>query len=540
MLVISNVQSSDAGSYAAIAINMDGLDRSQFANVTVCSNQPCNFPWVWMKTFRGSDTNRFSYVSAMATDTQGNIYVTGSGSGYEKYLTIELGPDGQLLWTATYSDVSLNGDQANSLAVDSAGNCYVTGVSSSWKAPPWEGDNDYLTIKYDTAGEKLWEARYSTPTNGTAEARNDQALWVAVDAAGCAYVTGTHGILKYDAAGNPIWTNSFGGQFIVFSTNDNSVVVGPGFGGSVWGGDRGIKKLSAVGNELWSAPAITNLVAPPRLGSDGSIYAAVAYGYDWLASQGDIQTLKLDTNGVPIWTRFYNSPFNSIEKPMALDIDRDGNVFVAGWVCRTLAPEAQQTGAVDILLLKYSPAGNLLWSVLFNDSANRAEGPLDLRVDQDGNVYIAGSTELEATGQQRAALLLKYDADGNHLWTSRYPTGPGGGFYLRLSIADNGTLVVAGASLFESLGYQEQFLVASFAQNTPRLTMAGVPAPGVRQGCLVSPRGTQFDILANTNLTTTNWQGIGAVTNFNGLVPFFDTDAGQHPSRFYRARMSNP
>jgi hypothetical protein len=47
-------------------------------------------------------------------------------------------------------------------------------------------------------------------------------------------------------------------------------------------------------------------------------------------------------------------------------------------------------------------------------------------------------------------------------------------------------------------------------------------------------------MLATTNLVGTNWQSIGTVTNFNGLVPFFDTDAGQYPMRFYRARESFP
>ncbi len=538
MLVIGNVQPADAGSYAAISANLDGTGRSQFANVIVCSNEPCNFPWVWMKNFYGSGTDYGSSPQAMATDSQGNIYVTGYGVSSTTrtdfdYLTLKLGPDGQLIWAAVYGDASQNEDRTMDLALDSSGNCYVTGCSYSLK-PTTEGDNDYLTLKYNAGGEKVWEVRYNSTTNGTAATRNDEAYGIVVDAAGCAYVTGNHGTLKYDTLGKPLWTNGYGGFFIALSTNDNSVVVAPGFG------TGGIKKLSASGNELWEAP-VTNVHARLRVGSDGSIYAAAAYGFDWFASRGDIQTVKLGSNGVPIWTQFYNSPFDSIEDPTALDVDRDGNVFVAGVVHRADAQQVQQTGALDILLLKYNSDGDLLWAVFFNDSANQQELPYDLGVDQDGSIFIVGATEWESTGQQRAALLLKYDAQGNRLWTSRYRSGPvGANYFYHLSTADDGTLVVAGESTFRATsgGYQQQFLVGSFAQNAPRLAMAGVPAPGVRQGCLVSARGTQFDILANTDLATTNWHGIGTVTNVNGLVPFFDTDAGQHPMRFYRARAS--
>ena len=78
------------------------------------------------------------------------------------------------------------------------------------------------------------------------------------------------------------------------------------------------------------------------------------------------------------------------------------------------------------------------------------------------------------------------------------------------------------------------FFVLCYDQQTPRLTLAGVPAPGVRQGCLVSPRNSRFEIQATTDFL--DWQDMGSVTNWNGLAPFYDRDAGQHPWRFYRAQ----
>ena len=43
-------------------------------------------------------------------------------------------------------------------------------------------------------------------------------------------------------------------------------------------------------------------------------------------------------------------------------------------------------------------------------------------------------------------------------------------------------------------------------------------------------------VLANTNLSTTNWMHIGSVSSGDefGLLEFIDTNAVNHPMRFYR------
>ena len=43
-------------------------------------------------------------------------------------------------------------------------------------------------------------------------------------------------------------------------------------------------------------------------------------------------------------------------------------------------------------------------------------------------------------------------------------------------------------------------------------------------------------MLANTNLSTTNWMHIGSVSSGDefGLLEFIDTNAVNHPMRFYR------
>jgi hypothetical protein len=46
--------------------------------------------------------------------------------------------------------------------------------------------------------------------------------------------------------------------------------------------------------------------------------------------------------------------------------------------------------------------------------------------------------------------------------------------------------------------------------------------------------GQVFRVLANTNLSTTNWLTLGTVTNVTGSVQFTDTGATNQGRRFYR------
>jgi hypothetical protein len=170
------------------------------------------------------------------------------------------------------------------------------------------------------------------------------------------------------------------------------------------------------------------------------------------------------------------------------------------------------------------------------------EIPLALAVDGAGEVYVAGTVEWESTGGPREALLMKYDAFGNLLWISRYRIGPYAiNSYNRLALADDGTVVAAGESTYRTQnGWRQEFLLTSFDQRSPRLTIGRTRETGVREVCLVSPRWSHFEIQATTNLPATDWQSLGILTNLNGLAPLWDRDADKIPMRFYRARQAAP
>ncbi|MGI8924555.1 MAG: SBBP repeat-containing protein [Fimbriimonadales bacterium] len=148
----------------------------------------------------------------MAVDTSGNVYVTGEsyGAGNFDYATIKYDSAGNEQWVTRYDGPWHNTDYAYALAVDTSGNIYVTGSSTGIGS-----SEDYGTIKYDSAGNEQWVARYNGPMNGY-----DVANSLALDASGNVYVTGfssgtgssfDYATIKYDSAGIEQWLTRYSG-----------------------------------------------------------------------------------------------------------------------------------------------------------------------------------------------------------------------------------------------------------------------------------------------------------------------------------------
>jgi len=84
-------------------------------------------------------------------------------------------------WVAGYNGPGNNIDEAHAIAVDVSHNVYVTGRSYG------NGIGfDYATIKYDSAGQQQWVARYT----GFQGSGDEEANAIAVDGSGNVYVTG--------------------------------------------------------------------------------------------------------------------------------------------------------------------------------------------------------------------------------------------------------------------------------------------------------------------------------------------------------------
>ena len=159
----------------------------------------------WARTY-SDDSYGTDYGNDVAVDPSGNVYVTGqsdAGSYLWDFVTVAYDSDGNELWSSIYHGV--RDDVGISIDVDAYGYACATGHSKIYVD---EGREDYLTIRYSPSGDTLWARRYDGLINF-----QDIPSEVIIDQAGDIYVTGTsygsnerdYVTLKYNPDGDRLW-----------------------------------------------------------------------------------------------------------------------------------------------------------------------------------------------------------------------------------------------------------------------------------------------------------------------------------------------
>ncbi|MBZ4373460.1 SBBP repeat-containing protein [Corallococcus sp. AS-1-6] len=354
----------------------------------------------WTRQF-GSSANEY-VTGAAVHDASPNavaVYATGYTSaalpgnvlvGMSDAFLARYDAQGGLQWLRQFGTSS--GDFAQGVATAPDGNVYVVGyTSASMDGQAWAGGQDAFVVKYDAAGDRQWSRLTGT-------SKNDQARAVAVGADGSVYVTGfTFGGLNGNA--NAGGTSS--------TTSDLFLV-----------------KYDAAGQRLWtrqlgtSTPDVAQAVATSRRASgEVEIYVAgrTQGGLDGNASLGshDIVVVKYDASGNRVWTRQLGT--SGEEQVFGVTSDGGGNVYVTGSVPSDLQTDAP-LGSNDLVLFKLDAAGGLqarrqLGSTPAGDPARISDAGLAVAVDPGRGVYVGGYTEglLGATPSgDKDAVVVKY------------------------------------------------------------------------------------------------------------------------------------
>ncbi len=142
-------------------------------------------------------------ANALELDGNGNIYLAGNTSSYD-YIVSKLSPSGSIAWSTTTNGSTNDIDQSRCIALDNQGNVFVSGtMRNSW-------NEDIMTVKYDNNGNELWKKVY----NGAAGSQDDVPNDIVADGKGDVYLTGkSYNVnqfpdfitMKYDKNGNKVW-----------------------------------------------------------------------------------------------------------------------------------------------------------------------------------------------------------------------------------------------------------------------------------------------------------------------------------------------
>ncbi len=171
---------------------------------------------LWKRTFKGSYPDGNDMPIRMKFDSQENVvlgsWLTESTAGainYD-YAVSKFSPEGDSLWTSTYNDSSNGNDYLKDLCIGNGDNIYVTGYGKDAA-----GDNQIITIKYNSGGEEQWVARFDSSLGGS---YGDQGTALMVDENGNVIVSGIGFVssyntdillIKYDATGQQQWVTRY-------------------------------------------------------------------------------------------------------------------------------------------------------------------------------------------------------------------------------------------------------------------------------------------------------------------------------------------
>ena len=164
--------------------------------------------------------------------------------------------------------------------------------------------------------------------------------------------------------------------------------------------------------------------------------------------------VKYSASGIQLWAEFYIGPDGKNDEPTDIDIDDSGNIYICG---RTLNTASNY----DYLTLKYSNEdGQLLWAKNYNGPAAYTDEAEAIVVNINGSVYVTGTcTNLGAGSDDDDIMTIKYDTNGNILWSKSYSGSPDDkDVGVDIGIDSTGNVYVTGYSLTAS-NYEDYVLI---------------------------------------------------------------------------------
>ena len=324
---------------------------------------------LWTRVFDPLGAGGYGEPVGIVVEDTHSVYMVGtypsSLDGDPTITTVRFRQDGTLAW---YDQLVCNrGAHARDIRLHPHGGVVVTGddpVEGLWSR--------IRTVRYDSAGNRTWEREFSADSNHTA------AFALAVDHHGNSFVGGSSEdaggdgnlvVLKYDVTGGLAW--------------------------EAWYDD------TAYRADDWASAVAVD--------SAGSVYAAGPSNVRVGNSATDVGLLlKFTPQGDLAWKRHYLSPDTQATRPLALEVDSAGDVYM-------LSTASQGLPACAAVLCKYGSGGNEHWTRRWQDPG-RFTVAKALAVDDSCNAYVLASPAGGSNSDD--VVVLKYRPDGDTAWTA--------------------------------------------------------------------------------------------------------------------------
>ncbi len=386
-----------------------------------------NYQW---HTFFGGTTPNDCYGFDMASDSAGNLYITGyseaawngpsaqapihafSGGGARDFFVLKIDSNGAYQWHTFYGNNVFN--EGSGIICDSSNNVYVSGASSgTWNGPAaaaplnaHAGNRDIFVLKLNSAGAYQWHTFYGSAGD------NDESFVIDADSTGNV-VIGGYSNSSWNGPGPsaPRHAHSGGKEITVLKLNSAGAYQWHTFYGSAASDEiRGIRtdaagNVYACGNSqgTWQGD-----------GASGPIHA--------YSGAADHMILKLNNSGVYQWHTFYGSA-GANDYPNDLVLDTNNDIYIQGRSYATwqgdgaTAPLKAFSGYRDISIMKLNSNGVYQWHTFYGDAG-----------DDRGADIVLASPSLYVVG--RCSATWNGDNPGDTPLNA-YAGGPGDAFVLK-------------------------------------------------------------------------------------------------------------
>lgn len=289
------------------------------------------------------------------------------------------------------------GDYGHSIATDGNGNTYVTGsftgtvdfdpgpgVTSFTSAPSGDiyGWPDAYVAKYSEIGALVWVRRFGGNLH-------DAGSGITLDSTGNVYTTGNFtGTVDFDPGSGVVnLAGSAGDSFVSKLDNNGNFVWAKRLGGS--GDEAGHAIALDSDSNVYTTGAFSSVTADfdPGSGVFNLTNAGSAGSYDTFVS-------KLDSSGNFVWAQRLGG--TSEDQGRSIAVDGAGNVHTVGVFRSSNADFDPGSGVFnlsaaisdDVFISKLDTFGNFVWAKRFGSLSS--EAGQDIALDSAGNVYTSG------------------------------------------------------------------------------------------------------------------------------------------------------
>ncbi|MDF2448447.1 MAG: hypothetical protein K0R26_951 [Bacteroidota bacterium] len=281
-------------------------------------------------------------------------------------------------------------------------------------------DCDLMIFKTDAAGNQLWTKTYGGNKPDFPYhmlATNDGNYFLVGYSQ--SYGGGDLDILlqKFDPNGNQIWLKTYGGwgnDFArdVIATNDgNYIIIGSSNSQSTTGQNANLIKIDPAGNVIWNktygGPANDHGCNIKQCSDGGYIMLGQTFSYG--VGNGDAWLVKLDANGDTTWTKTFGGAQN--DEGISLTVNNDDSFT---FIIRDSSNVGQD---IDTRIIKTSPTGNIIWDKTYG--GNKKDTPKMIQKTSDGG-YVVAAISRSFGWINPDMWILKLNSSGDTTWTRHY------------------------------------------------------------------------------------------------------------------------